>query len=143
MAGYVLYRDGEEFEVGWFREMLDRASRFWKDCKQTDWKNYFKTNGPGEVTWKKFTGWKEMPNDWACAAQWIIAVRGGFRGGGSYGDTFYRNITAKRMAAPEATIRMKSKVADAEKVIDLYADPECSCRLGFHRRCKHHGTTKN
>ena len=91
MEASVIYHDGEEVEVGWFGLMLYRLRGFWRTCKQTDWKNYFQGNGPGEVTWKEFTGFRENPNDLGCSAQWCICVKGGIRM--RDGNYYYRNIT--------------------------------------------------
>jgi hypothetical protein len=144
MSTYVVYRDGEEFEVGWFGATLDRIRLFWNTCKKTDWRHYFEGNGPGEVTWKKFTGFKELPNELAYCAQWCITVKGGIRN--PFGNYYYRNITEyeiDQVAEKGFSYHVRAKVFEQERILDLYADPNCTCRIGFHRRCPHHLTRKD
>ena len=144
MEASVIYHDGEEVEVGWFGLILYRLRGFWRTCKQTDWKNYFQGNGPGEVTWKEFTGFRENPNDLGCSAQWCICVKGGIRM--RDGNYYYRNITVsdlERCVDKDWSDKVKGKVAEQERILDLYAEPDCSCRLGFHCRCPYHKTTKH
>jgi hypothetical protein len=144
MGTHTLYRDGEEVEVGWFVATLDRLRRFWNTCKQTDWKHYFQGNGPGDVVWKHFTGFRELQNELYSVAQWCIRVKGGIRT--PDGNYYYRNITAFGiMNADEATksVIVKAKVDAQERILDLYAAPECTCRIGYHRRCPHHSTVRD
>ena len=143
MEAQMIYRDGEEVEVGWFGSILDRFRRFVAVCKRTDWKNYFKGNGPGEVTWEHFTGFKEHQNSMDSSAQWCIKVEGGIRP--KCGNTYYVNVTAYGMDATKADTceEIQSKVLHARERIMLYTDPDCSCRVGFHRRCRRHLTTQN
>jgi hypothetical protein len=145
METYLIYnRDGEEVEVGWLGLMLDRFRGFWKVCKRTDWKNYFRGNGPGEVVYKHFTGFRELQNQLAYNAQWITTVKGGLRL--PEGNCYYRSITEYDLDVcvqkkwPEL---VKIKMAEAERAIDLYAEPDCTCRIGFHRRCPHHFKTRD
>jgi hypothetical protein len=144
METYVIYRDGEEVEVGWFGWKLDQLRRVWNVCKQTDWRHYFQGNGPGEVTYKHFTGFREFQNQLAYNAQWIITVKGGFRR--PEGNCYYRSITEYYLESgfekglPEY---VKDKVRGAEMMIDRYALPDCTCRIGYHRRCPHHFNTRD
>jgi hypothetical protein len=144
MGTYVIYRDGEEVEVGWFSEMLDRLRRFWKTAKQTDWWHYFQGNGPGEVLWKHFTGFRELQNQLDCVAQWCLMVKGGIRN--SSGNYYYRNMVAHGILNASEAYKsgiVASQVAHEERILDLYANPECSCRIGYHHKCPHHHTTEN
>ena len=143
MEAQMIYRDGEEVEVGWFGVLLNRIQRFWAVCRQTDWKHYFKSNGPGEVTWEHFTGFRELQNSMDSCAQWCIQVKGGIRP--ECGNTYYVNITAYGMNPNEAAAskEIQTKVLQTRERIMLYADPDCSCRVGFHSRCRRHLTTQN
>jgi hypothetical protein len=141
METYLIWRDGEEVEVGWFGLMRDRYRRFWKICKQTDWKHYFKGNGPGKVVWKHFTGFEESQNSVIVAAQWIVTVKGGLRNP-LEGNMYYRTITVYDLENNWRELA-KIKVAEAERAIDLYVESDCTCRIGFHRRCPHHFNTRD
>jgi hypothetical protein len=150
MESYLIYnRDGEEVEVGWFGLMLYRLSRlrgFWDTVKKTDWKHYFKGNGQGEVVWKHFTGFRELHNQLAYNAQWYITVKGGIRP--SMGDSYYRSITEYEYEIDVCVEKnwseiVKARIAEAELAIDLYVKPDCTCRIGFHRRCPHHFNTRD
>ncbi len=143
MEMYSVWKDGEEVEVGWLEMMLDRLRDFLKNCKRTDWKHYFRGNGPGEVTWLKFSEWRESPNYANSCAQWLIRVEGGIRP--KMGNTYYRNVTACGMTAvqAEASGQMKAMADHAKDILMLYAEPDCTCRLGYHRKCPHHFKTKD
>jgi hypothetical protein len=145
METYLIYnKDGEEVEVGWIGLMLDRYRRFWKVCKQTDWRHYFKGNGPGEVVWKHFTGFRELQNQLAYNAQWRTTLVGGIRP--PQGNDYYRSITESELdmcVEKNWSERVKIKIAEAEVAIDLYAKPDCTCRIGYHRRCPHHFNTRD
>lgn len=142
METYLIYKDGEEAEVGWFGLMLYRLGGlrgFWRTLKQTDWKHYFQGNGPGEIVWKHFTGFRELQNQIAYNAQWHITVKGGIRP--SMGNSYYRSITEYEIDAcveKNWSGIVKARIAEAERAIDLYVKPDCTCRIGFHRRCPHH-----
>ena len=143
MDASIIYQDDDE-EISWLRATIYRVRYFWRTCKQTDWKHYFQGNGPGEVTWKKFTGFRENPNALDCSAQWCICVKGGIRRGD--GNYYYRKLTIsdlERCVEKNWPENVRAKVNEQERILDLYAAKDCSCRLGFHRRCPHHKTTKH
>lgn len=128
----------------WLFRIFDRLREFYNTCKKTDWKNYFKGNGSGTITYKKFTGWKEMPNDLTVCSQWIIVVQGGIRS--PQGNSYYRNLTESdldRVVEKGWIYRVRERVDSAEKVIDLYAESDCTCRRGYHVLCPHHKNWKD
>lgn len=139
MKSYITYRDGEEIERGLLGMLLDRIHDFIRTCRESDWKHFFQGNGPGEVTWKKFTGFKEHQDSVGYSAQWLIGVKGGIRP--REGNYYYLNITEtefSRIVDVNTLARVREKIAAQEKILDLYASPECTCRRGFHWKCRHH-----
>jgi hypothetical protein len=143
MGTWTIYRDGEEFEVGWFAMIVDRLPGFIRTIRATDWRHYFQGNGPGEVAWEKFTGFKEAQNSLDSAAQFCIQVKGGIRP--EMGNCYYQNIVARGMGSIEAETdkRIQGLVSHSKDMIMRYVDPNCTCRMGFHKRCPLHGTREN
>lgn len=145
MTTRTIYRDGEEIEVGLVGVFVDNVRRFITIARRSDWIHYFSGNGPGTVAWKKFTGFRQSPShpaEWV--AQWLIQVKGGIRP--EYGSHYYRNIRETEFSKAvdrDFSERVGLKVAQEEQMLELYADPDCSCRQGFHWKCRHHGSWLN
>ena len=116
----------------------------WYRLKATPWKIFFKKNGPGEVTWKKWTGFREMPNQMSLCAHWAIRVEGGNRP--RAGCYYYQMVTVPSSDPSMYSmdkVRQQAKQAEAEGRVMTYADPECRCRDGFHWKCGLHRTWAN
>jgi hypothetical protein len=145
---YTLYRDGEEVEVSWLEKKFDDLRRFLSACRQTDWVHYFHGNGPWESVSKEFTGFRKLQSSRTAVGTWTICIKGGIRL--STGAFYYRNIAVSGEGNGSDLLSertwsefVRRKVSGAEKVLDLYQRLDCTCRVGFHRRCPHHYTTQN
>lgn len=153
MSDHFIYRDGDEVEVSWLEWKLDNLRRsavdLWRGFRDTDWLHYFCENGHGDVTFKEFSGFRKCQNVVAVLGQWTICIKGGRRR--YLGECYYRSVMLRD---PESIIcavhgeacwsdYVKNRVAMAEAVVDRYAYPNCTCRVGFHRRCPHHFRTRD
>lgn len=123
MQTYMLYRDGEEIEVGWLTKKLDEFHQFWNMCKVTDWVHYFQSNGPGHIVSKEFSGFRQMTNEPSIVGDWTILVKGGIRPlSGSY---YYRRIVESefdRCVVKNWSERVKNRMLQAETRLVLYAE---------------------
>ena len=102
--------------------------------RHTDWNHFFDKNGPGEIEWRRASGWQEQPNDLSCAFFVHGRISGGARGMSTYaawqaddtGDPVVRGIAEE----------------EANKYFESFAHPDCRCRVGFHWKCGIHKSWK-
>jgi hypothetical protein len=153
MSEHLIYRDDEEVEVGWLIWKMDRLRHFmtdfWRGFRETDWLHYFCENGPGDIVFKEFSGFRKCQDVVAVIGQWSICIKGGRRR--YLGECYYRNVMLRDPDSINCAVHgdiawsdyVKRQVAMAEAVLDRYAFPNCTCRLGFHRRCPLHFKTRN
>ena len=153
MSAHFIYRDGDEVEVGWLEWKLDSLHRFvadfWQGCRETDWLHYFSENGHGDIVFKEFSGFRKCQDVVAVLGQWSICVKGGRRR--YLGECYYRSVMLRDPESITCAVRgeaywssyVTGRVARAETILDRYAFPNCTCRIGFHRRCPHHFKTRN
>jgi len=113
--------------------MISSLLGFWQTLRHTDILHYFHKNGHGVIEGKKFRGWRELPNEVnAKVATWTARIVGGPRGDGFFATWCYSDGTER---GPQ---EFMDKVELASRMLDLYADPNCRCRLGFHWKCSLH-----
>lgn len=110
--------------------------RFCYSLRATKWKIFFKPNGVRTWVDLRFTGFRELQDDLAVAAQWV--------GMTNTGDHYYTSVTIDcsgewRFASERYKSNwMFAKQREAEARIQSYIDPLCHCRLGFHWKCPLH-----
>jgi len=153
MSVNYVWRDDEEVEVGWLTWKVDNLRRLvadlWYGFRETDWPHYFSENGHGDIVFKEFSGFRKCQNVVAVLGQWSICVKGGRRR--YLGECYYRSVMLQDPESITCAVRDKTcwssyvigRVAMAEAILDRYAFSNCTCRVGFHRRCPHHFKTRN
>lgn len=115
--------------------MISALLGFLQTLRHTNFIAFFSKNGHGVIEGKKFRGWREMPNEVnAKTAFWTARVVGGPRGDGFFATWCYSDGTER---GPQELI---DKVELASRMLDLYAGPNCRCRLGFHWKCSLHNS---
>jgi hypothetical protein len=105
----------------------------WLYClKRTDWRNYFRKNGLGEIPREMSRGWLEQPD--GLISTYVVhgKIRGGPRGEGYYtayvvDDT--GDLKTREMLVNQSVEYFRS-----------FALPDCRCRIGFHWKCGIHKT---
>jgi hypothetical protein len=163
MRSYFIYRDGDEVETNWASWKLDSFRRVWaafrQSFRETDWLHYFSGNGPGRLEFKEFSGFRKMQNHFGVVGECTICVVGGRRR--PQGECYYRFITIFPLVEePESESELydqsslflsrdawpeyvRNRVAMAEDFLMMYLQEDCTCRVGFHRRCPHHFKTRD
>ena len=153
MNKHFIYRGDEDVTVGWLEWKLDSlrhsVTDFWRVFRETDWLHYFCENGHADVVFKEFSGFHKCQNRVAVLGQWSICVKGGRRR--YLGEFYYHNVMLTDPDSISCAVHgeaawseyVKCRVATAETVLDRYTLPDCTCRVGWHRRCPHHFRTRN
>lgn len=100
--------------------------------RSTDWKNFFRKNGPGEIKSERYRGWNEQLD----SLLKVFSVSGKITGG-PRGEGFYAVLSEDTTDDPEI---QKALMAGAIDKFRSYALPDCRCRVGFHWKCKIHKT---
>ena len=104
--------------------------------RETDWKNFFRKNGAGEIEWKKAC-WTEQPNYPALAFTVHGRIKGGARGEGIY---YACNTDEGWVESGKDAGEFRKIVEDAAvEHFESFAMPDCRCRYGFHWKCGIHG----
>ena len=103
----------------------------------TQWRKFFKTNGPREWAEIRFTGFRETPSSLDLYGCWS-----GITNTGDNYCTLVRIDTTGEWRFTSKESRgnwQRAKQAEAKKSIETFLDPKCRCRAGFHWKCNVHG----
>lgn len=117
------------------------APRWVHIASTTNWRNFLRKNGPGEIIWKQWTGWKEQYDSLDLVGNWSGLIKGGVRGPEGIG-MFYQAATLSRLVSSDKRFR-EDKMHEVEARLDSYASADCRCRLGWHWKCKVHQNWEN
>jgi hypothetical protein len=115
--------------------------RFYYTLRATQYRKYFKTNGWRSWQSIHFTGFREAQSSLSVHAQWV--------GMTNTGDHYYTATKIdcsgewKFASKQHRENWMRDKENMAKHAIDLFLDPRCRCRLGYHWECELHHTWVN
>lgn len=117
---------------------------FYYRLRETNWRAFFLTNGPGELINKRFTGFREHCNDFDASGEWIAQITGKNREHRGLA-LYYASVTVrlKELLLHPSEMDWQSqylqkKSAEAERHLESFARADCRCRLGFHWKCAVH-----
>jgi hypothetical protein len=98
--------------------------------QNTDWRNFFRRNGQGQIESEKYLGWNEQQNSLTKVFSVFGKITGGPRGEGFYGSWSVDDTH-------DPLIQEVLK-ASAIEYFRSYALTDCRCRMGLHWKCKIH-----
>jgi hypothetical protein len=110
--------------------------RWYYILKDTNWRLFFKKNGPRVWKWTNETEWNKP---WFLADM-TMSVHGEDSSGNHYGTwVTIEPLTMLITRTPEAKERfVEEKRQQCIKHLQTYLNPECRCRVGLHWKCGIH-----
>lgn len=111
--------------------------------RETNWRAFFATNGPGELIDKRFHGFREYYDDDKASCQWSAQITGKNREHLGWA-MFYASATvqgselARVQGEWKRSQYLRNKAAEAEALLESLARADCRCRIGFHWKCAVH-----